>query len=212
MTPELTYFLDSTSEKTNRFAIRLSTVWRDTDGRFLGEQTYRTISVYGATQAQRTFDELVPKLVAPFEWHDKSAAKVAPKPQIVFEELELLSVDEDGTPLKLLAQATFNPFPWKGKPSCIGEVTEKRIAARFTSKLQSYLGEKWAEVQSGACGANDLCDANQLLIDAFFDVCGREPFFPFDVEEGLATEADLNSDFDTLERIWNLAKQQWANV
>lgn len=212
MTPELTYFLDSTSERTNRFAIRLSTVWRDTDGRFLGDQVYRTISVYGAMQAQRTFDEMVPKLVAPFEWHDKSAAKVEPKPQIVFEELELLSVDEDGTPMELLAQATFNPFPWKGKPSSVGEVTEKRIAERFTFKVRCFLAEKWLGVVNQESEVEDLCDANHFMIEAFCDIVGREPFFPSDVEAGLATEDDVDADFDTLERIWDRAKKQWAHA
>ena len=87
-----------------------------------------------------------------------------------------------------------------------------QIAVAFTSRLKSYLGGDWAKIESGEAHPNDLCDANQLLIDAFAEVYGREPFFPWDVEEGLATENDINSDFDTLESIWDRAKEQWANA
>lgn len=87
-----------------------------------------------------------------------------------------------------------------------------QVALSFTSRLKGYLGDRWAKIESGEAHPNDLCDANQLLIDAFAEVCGREPFFPWDVEEKMATQANLDSDFDTLESIWDRAKQQWANA
>ena len=86
-----------------------------------------------------------------------------------------------------------------------------QVASAFTSRLKNYLGDSWAKIESGEAHPNDICDANQLLIDAFFDVCGREPFFPSDVEAGLATEDDVDAAFETLERIWDRAKEQWVN-
>jgi hypothetical protein len=36
------------------------------------------------------------------------------------------------------------------------------------------------------------------MIEAFSDVFGREPYFPSDVEEGYATDAQMDADADTL--------------
>lgn len=87
------------------------------------------------------------------------------------------------------------------------ETYVNRTALAFIAKLKGYLGNDWVKVESGA-HPNDLCDANHLLIEAFADVYGREPYFPSDVETGFATEDDVDADFETLERIWEYVVPQ----
>jgi hypothetical protein len=77
------------------------------------------------------------------------------------------------------------------------------VAACFVARLQAYLpAEKWEAVQNGD-HPNDVCDANQLLIDAYADVFGREPFFPSDAEDGFCSEDAVNNDGDLLDSIWD---------
>jgi hypothetical protein len=77
------------------------------------------------------------------------------------------------------------------------------VAARFVERLQAFLlPEKWEAVQSGE-HPNDVCDANQVLIDAFADVFGREPFFPSDIEQGFATEEQMDANADFLDAVWD---------
>lgn len=91
----------------------------------------------------------------------------------------------------------------------------ENIATTFSRILRaSVRADEWQTIQSeakrGRMVADDFCDANQALIDAFSCVVGREPWFASDLDEGNATEAQLDADFDTLEEAWRLARIQWA--
>jgi hypothetical protein len=93
--------------------------------------------------------------------------------------------------------------------------TEK-IAFEFSRILRGWMTpEKWADMvakdrKSDFSNANDFCDANQALIDAFILVVGREPRFPSDVDAGFATESDVDADSETLDEAWRLARAEWV--
>lgn len=90
------------------------------------------------------------------------------------------------------------------------------IATEFSRILRGCMTpEEWAQMVAHdkineASAANDYCDANQALINAFSAVVGREPWFGSDVDGGFATEAQVDADFDTLEQVWRLARLEWA--
>lgn len=90
------------------------------------------------------------------------------------------------------------------------------IATKFARILRGWMTpEEWAQMvandrASDSSSANDYCDANQALIDAFSAIVGREPWFASDVEGGFATESQVDADFDTLEQVWRLARLEWT--
>lgn len=92
----------------------------------------------------------------------------------------------------------------------------QRIATEFACILRGWMTpEEWAQMvahdrASDTSAANDYCDANQALINAFSAIVGREPWFGSDVDGGFATEAQVDADFDTLEEVWRLARLEWA--
>ena len=92
----------------------------------------------------------------------------------------------------------------------------QRIATEFARILRGWMTrEEWAQMvahdqAADFSTANDYCDANQALIDAFSAIVGREPWFASDVESGFATDAQVDADFDTLEQVWRLARLQWT--
>jgi len=63
---------------------------------------------------------------------------------------------------------------------------------------------------SETSNANDYCDANQVLIEVFCNVMGREPYFATDIDEGNAIEAQVDADFELLEQAWAKAKRIWT--
>lgn len=90
------------------------------------------------------------------------------------------------------------------------------IATEFARILRGWMTpEEWAQMvahdrASDSSSANDYCDANQALIDAFSAVVGREPWFASDVDGGFATEAQVDADFELLEEVWRLARLEWT--
>lgn len=90
------------------------------------------------------------------------------------------------------------------------------VAARFVERLEAFLPpEKWEAVQSGE-HPNDVCDANQVLIDAFSDVFGREPFFPVDAEDGLCSEDALDRECAFFDAVFDasaflrIRREEWT--
>lgn len=77
------------------------------------------------------------------------------------------------------------------------------VSARFVERLEAFLPPEAFESLRNDTHPNDVCDANHHLIEAFADVFGREPYFPSDVEEGFATEAQMDADADFLDAIWD---------
>jgi hypothetical protein len=77
------------------------------------------------------------------------------------------------------------------------------VAARFVERLQAALTPAAFESVRDGTHPNDVCDANQVLIDAFADVFGREPYFPSDVEQGFAMEEQMDADADFLDAVWD---------
>jgi hypothetical protein len=90
------------------------------------------------------------------------------------------------------------------------------VAARFVERLQAALTPAAFESVRDGTHPNDVCDANQVLIDAFADVFGREPYFPSDVEQGLATDDEMDADADFLDAVWDasvflrLRAEEWT--
>jgi hypothetical protein len=77
------------------------------------------------------------------------------------------------------------------------------VAARFVERLQAALIPAAFESVRNGTHPNDVCDANHILIEAFADVFGREPYFPSDVEQGFATEEQMDADGDFLDAVWD---------
>jgi hypothetical protein len=90
------------------------------------------------------------------------------------------------------------------------------VAARFVERLQAALTPAAFESVRDGTHPNDVCDANHHLIEAFADVFGREPYFPSDVEQGLATDDEMDADADFLDAVWDasallrVAAEEWT--
>ena len=48
------------------------------------------------------------------------------------------------------------------------------------------------------------------MIDAFALVLGREMRFASDVEDGVATLAEVDADHDVIEAVWVVSKKSWT--
>lgn len=57
---------------------------------------------------------------------------------------------------------------------------------------------KTIEYSNGGCAAQDLCDANQVMIDAFTKIYGREP--------ALSEEPDFEMNFGLMDKAYTLAR------
>jgi hypothetical protein len=89
----------------------------------------------------------------------------------------------------------------------------EKVAQIFTDKVRAWNeGDDWERIKRGEIGADDVCDANQFMIDAFHRVFGREPRFASDVDEGFATTAQVDADFDLMENAWEEAKRIWRTL
>lgn len=92
----------------------------------------------------------------------------------------------------------------------------QQIANEFTRILKNWLTpQEWAQLVaqdkvSEYSNANEYCDANQAMIDAFASVLGREMRFASDVEDGVATFAEVDADHDLIEAVWVVAKKSWT--
>ena len=92
----------------------------------------------------------------------------------------------------------------------------QQIANEFTRILKNWLTpQEWAQLVaqdkvSEYSNANEYCDANQAMIDAFALVLGREMRFASDVEDGVATFAEVDADHDLIEAVWVVAKKSWT--
>lgn len=92
----------------------------------------------------------------------------------------------------------------------------QQIANEFTRILKNWLtSQEWAQLVaqdkvSEYSNANEYCDANQAMIDAFASVLGREMHFASDVDDGVATLAEVDADHDLIEAVWVVAKKSWT--
>lgn len=92
----------------------------------------------------------------------------------------------------------------------------QQIAAEFARILKNWLtAEEWARLVaqdkvSEYSNANEYCDANQAMIDAFASIVGREMRFAGDVDDGVATFAEVDADHDLIEAVWAVAKKSWT--
>ena len=91
------------------------------------------------------------------------------------------------------------------------------LALVFTRRLREELGaSQFADVCFNEYNVNrhmsvdDLCDPNQTMIDAHKEILGREPWFPCNADEGLATMEQVDADFDLMELAWDKARLLWA--
>ena len=89
---------------------------------------------------------------------------------------------------------------------------QQRVAVKFTDALKGYLGADWAKVTNGQARPEDLCDANQFLIEAFAAIYGREPFTLSDVELDDVPEEMMHRDVDTLNAVWRASISLWRKA
>jgi len=88
------------------------------------------------------------------------------------------------------------------------------IAKSFTWHMKQEIGhQRFALMVSRDNDlAEDVTDPNQIMIDAFKNVMGREPWFASDVDEGLAKMAQVYADHDLIESAWDLARNSWRKA
>lgn len=86
-----------------------------------------------------------------------------------------------------------------------------QVAQVFIAKLKAWNEPAdWERICGGLVDANDVCDANHFMIEAFQRVFGREPRFASDVDEGFCTMKDVYADGDFLELAWDRAIELWS--
>lgn len=88
------------------------------------------------------------------------------------------------------------------------------LALIFTRRLKERLSrEQWAEVifwegNESTC-VDDFCDSNQMMVDAFREMVGREAWFPRDVKNGKVSEEQMYDDTELMDDAKFRARLMW---
>jgi hypothetical protein len=72
-------------------------------------------------------------------------------------------------------------------------------------KLAAAVSANQYETSASVCHTHDWCDANESMAAAFESVFEREQALPCDVDEGLATQEQVDADIDVWNDAWNIA-------